>query len=156
MLVPIQSLFLPELENYAALIFLPHGVRVLTAWLYGWRSLLLLAPSALLTHSYLYGSYGFSIEYFFAALFGIFCATLSFWVLSKMGLEFRYSKSEVASWRQILIAGGVASLINVVGTSTFYGFDSMSSFAYFIGDLGGLLAMLVILMMWFRLRRYRA
>ena len=34
--VPIQSNFLPEITLYAALIFPVHGIRVLSAWLFGW------------------------------------------------------------------------------------------------------------------------
>ncbi len=46
---------------------------------------LLLCPSALMTHGYLFGTAGFSGSYFFAALFGIFCAMLSFWLFAKQG-----------------------------------------------------------------------
>jgi hypothetical protein len=51
--MPVQDAVLPAFGNYASLLFLPHGVRVIAAWMYGWRSLLFLAPGAVLTHSYL-------------------------------------------------------------------------------------------------------
>jgi hypothetical protein len=152
-LMPAQRLVLPDFANYASILFLPHGVRVLTAWLYGWRALLLLAPSALLTHAYLFGTAGFSGAYFFAALFGLFCATFSFWALAKLGMEFRQGHSRMTSWREILLAGSLASIINVAGTSYFYGFEARSASAYFIGDLGGLLVMMAILMLCFRALR---
>lgn len=153
-LMPVQTLVLPEFVHYASILFLPHGVRVLTAWLYGWRALFLLAPSALLTHAYLFGTTGFSGGYFFGALFGIFCATLSFWLFAKLGMDFHQEQANLISWREILMTGSFASIINVSGTSYFYGFEIQSASAYFIGDLGGLLACMVILMLGFRwLRR---
>lgn len=155
-LMPTQHLLLPEFANHASVLFLPHGVRVLTAWLFGWRALLLLAPSALLTHAYLFGTAGFSGGYFFAALFGLFCATFSFWALARLGFEFRQSQARLTSWREIFFAGGLASMINVAGTSYFYGFELRSASAYFIGDLGGLLVTMTILMLCFRVLRHRS
>lgn len=156
LLMPAQRLVLPDFANHASILFLPHGVRVLTAWLYGWRALLLLAPSALLTHAYLFGTEGFSTNYFFAALFGLFCATFTFWLFAKLGMNFRQGQARLASWREILLAGSFASIINVAGTSYFYGFEIQSASAYFVGDLGGLLAAMVVLMLCFRwLRRTR-
>ena len=38
LVVPIQSYFLPELTLFAALIFPVHGIRVISAWLFGWYS----------------------------------------------------------------------------------------------------------------------
>lgn len=36
---PLQSMFFPEFPSRASLLFLPHGIRVLTAWLLGWRAI---------------------------------------------------------------------------------------------------------------------
>lgn len=154
--MPAQRLMLPEFAHHASIMFLPHGVRVLTAWLFGWRALLLLSPSALFTHAYLFGTAGFSSGYFFAALFGIFCATTSFWLLAKLGMDFQHEQANLTSWREILLAGSSASIINVAGTSYFYGFEVQSASAYFVGDLGGLLVCMLILMLGFRwMRRAR-
>lgn len=153
--MPAQTLLLPEFSHYASILFLPHGVRVLTAWLYGWRALLLLAPSSLLTHAYLFGTAGFSSSYFFAALFGIFCATSSFWLFAKLGMDFHQEQKKLVSWREIFLTGSFASLINVAGSAYFYGFEVKSASVYFLGDLGGLLACLGILMLVFRWVRRR-
>jgi hypothetical protein len=153
LLMPVQRAVLPEFSHHASILFLPHGVRVLTAWLYGWRALLLLAPSSLLTHAYLYGTAGFSGGLFSAALLGIFCATFSFWFLAKIRMDYRFALARKISWREILLAGSLASVFNVVGSSYFYGFEIQSASAYFVGDLGGLLASMVILMLGFRWMR---
>ena len=41
-IVPIQSYFLPELTLFAALVFPVHGIRVISAWLFGWYSVIYL------------------------------------------------------------------------------------------------------------------
>ena len=45
LVVPIQSYFLPELTLFAALIFPVHGIRVISAWLFGWYSVIYLFVS---------------------------------------------------------------------------------------------------------------
>lgn len=47
-LLPVQEMFAPEMAAFASLLFLQHGVRVLSAWLLGWKSIVLIAPVALL------------------------------------------------------------------------------------------------------------
>ena len=36
-IIPVQQTYLPMITTFAALIFPLHGVRVLAAWLFGWR-----------------------------------------------------------------------------------------------------------------------
>jgi hypothetical protein len=38
-IIPVQQTYLPMITTFAALIFPLHGVRVLAAWLFGWRSI---------------------------------------------------------------------------------------------------------------------
>ncbi len=59
-LLPVQQMFAPEMAAFASLLFLPHGVRVLSAWLLGWKSIVLIAPVALFTHWLIFGAEGFS------------------------------------------------------------------------------------------------
>ncbi len=155
--MPAQNAVMPAFGNYASLVFLPHGVRVLAAWLYGWRSLLFLAPGAVLTHSYLYGTAGFSIDYMMAVFFGVFCAALSFWFFALLGMDFRLHKSNRVNWRDVMLAGGVASILNSVGTAIFFGNDLLTASARFFGDVTGMVASMFILMLGFRvLRRFGA
>ena len=121
--MPVQEAVLPAFGNYASLLFLPHGVRVIAAWIYGWRTLLFLAPGAVLTHSYLYGSAGFSLDYMVAVFIGVFCAAVSFWFFALLGMDFRLHKSDRVNWRDILHAGGGASVLNSMGTKIFFDND---------------------------------
>lgn len=153
--MPIQNSLFPAFGNYASLLFLPHGVRVVSAWLYGWRSIALLAPGAVFTHSYLYGSDGFSIDYMMAVFFGVFCAALSFWFFARMGMEFRIHKSARRNWRDVMLVGGAASVLNAGGTAVFFGNDLATMSARFLGDLTGMIVSTYILMLIFRFARRR-
>ena len=151
--MPVQDAVLPAFGNYASLLFLPHGVRVIAAWMYGWRSLLFLAPGAVLTHSYLYGSAGFSLDYMVAVFFGVFCAALSFWFFALLGMDFRLYKSDRVNWRDILLAGGAASVLNSLGTTIFFDNDLPTASARFVGDVTGMVVSIVLLMLIFRVLR---
>lgn len=155
LLMPVQQAIVPELDSFAALVFLPHGVRVIAAWLYGWRSLLFLAPGAIVTHAYLFGIDGFDLHHTLAMSFGLFCAAFSFWLLSLVGMDFRLHASRAVNWRDVMLAGTIAALLNMIGATYFFGLDPASTGAYFIGDVVGMFVALVILMLIFRLlRRY--
>jgi hypothetical protein len=75
---------------------------------------------------------------------GIICTTFSFWLLVKLGMGFRQGQARLASWREILLAGSFESIINVAGTSYFYGFQIQSASVYFFGHLSGLLAAMAV------------
>ena len=77
-LLPLQSAYTPQLTSYASLLFLPHGIRVLTAWLYGWKAIPLLAPAALLTHWMNLGADGFTLVGIVGVFSGIVCSALAF------------------------------------------------------------------------------
>lgn len=147
---PIQDVVFQGFGGFASLLFLPHGVRIIVAWLYGWRSILFLAPGALLTHFYLFGLQGLSMASLLGAFSGIFCAALSFWALAFFRLDFRLTRNRLTSWRDLLLAGSFASVLNVIGTAVFLGHDTVTAAAYFIGDIGGFLVLLVATLFVFR------
>lgn len=148
--MPVQDAVLPAFGNYASLLFLPHGVRVVAAWMYGWRSLLFLAPGAVLTHSYLYGSAGFSLDYMVAVFFGVFCAALSFWFFALLGMDFRLHKSNSVNWRDLILAGCAASVLNSLGTKLFFHNDIPTASARLLGDVTGMIVSIFMLMLIFR------
>ena len=43
---PLQSAILPDVTIFASLVYLPHGVRVLSTWAYGWKAIPALAVGA--------------------------------------------------------------------------------------------------------------
>jgi hypothetical protein len=45
---PLQSTFLADVSDKIGLLFLPHGVRIIAIYYYGWRAILLLLPASYL------------------------------------------------------------------------------------------------------------
>ena len=56
---PVQDWAL-GVEIFGSLLFFPHAVRVLTAWLYGWKSIFFLMPGVILGHYMILGLPGFT------------------------------------------------------------------------------------------------
>jgi hypothetical protein len=152
-LLPFQADLFTNLTNFASLLFLPHGVRVLSAWMYGWRSIPLIAPAALVTHWLIFGNAGFSILGVVGAMSGVISAALCFWWLSRFGMDFRISAEKNANWRDVMLAGSLASIVNTVGMGVAMGNPAKTMAAYFIGDITGLFGSMVLLMFSFKIAR---
>jgi hypothetical protein len=141
----------------ASLLFFPHGVRVLTAWLLGWRSLPFLLPVTYATNYVNLGADGFQIEHILAASFGVTCAIFSFSFLGKIGLDFRLGGVGGGNWKNIALVGSFASVLNSAGKTFFYESPPCIAAAFLLGDIAGMLAIMLLLMLafrWYRLRSH--
>ncbi|WP_155947196.1 hypothetical protein [Pseudorhodobacter ferrugineus] len=152
-LLPLQAAYTPDLEKYASLLFLPHGVRVLSAWLLGWRSIPLIAPAALYTHFLNFGADGFTVLGSAGAMSSVVGATLCFWLLAKFGMDFRISTGRNVHWRDVMLAGFFASIVNTVGMGYVYHHSYKTMTSYLIGDVSGLFACMFVLMLVFKMLR---
>lgn len=152
LLMSIDERLSPVWANFTSLVFLPHGVRVLAAWLYGWRSVLYLAPGVIVGHYYLYGTH-LDAGLVGGWIAGLACAPLAFTLLRVAGLDLRPSRRRRRThWRDILLVGGVASVFNSGFSGLAYGNDLATMSARFVGDIMGTLVCLLLLMAAFRLR----
>ena len=155
-LLPFTEVSIGAEPTFAAsLLFFPHGVRVLSAWAFGWRSLPFLLPVTYLSNYLNFGADGFQIENILAASFGVTCAILSFWFLALIGLDFRLGRARDENWKNIALVGCFASMLNSAGKSYFYGNPPFIGASLFFGDVAGMLATMLILMLafrWYRLR----
>lgn len=149
----VEVRFGPAATSAASLLFLPHGIRVLSAWLLGWRSIPLLIPATYLTHYYHYGSAAFTPTNIVAASFGVTCAVFSFWLLSRVGLDFRLGVEKKANWTDVALAGCFASVLNSIGQNYFYDTPFLMTVTFFVGDIAGMFATMLALMMVFRWHR---
>jgi len=159
--VPIQSYFLPEITTFAALVYLPHGVRVLAPWLLGWAAIPALMMGALLSHvvlnpDELKSTLGITVVLSIitsecSGLIGIWCVAL--W----RGIK-RTSDFGKLGWRGLLVAAFVASVFNSVGLALVYSGRLPDNVAltlgvYAIGDVVGFMCCLICLMLVFRALR---
>jgi hypothetical protein len=152
-LLPFQAEYTPKISSYTSLLFLPHGVRVLSAWLLGWKAIPLIFPAAFFSHWLNFGMDGFTVIGVIGMFSGVVCAVVTFWGLAHFGIDFRLTASRRANWRDIMIAGCIASVINTVGMGLAFDHDPATSAGYFIGDVSGMLASMLILMLIFKALR---
>lgn len=138
----------------ASLIFLPHGIRIIAAWLYGWRAVLYIVPPAYFIHILQFpDKHSLTVGDLLGPVFGVLCASLCFFALARIGYVFRYGRNSQTNWKDLVLVGALASMINSAGTNLAYGNSLDISAAYFIGDIFGMITVMFITMMCFRVHR---
>lgn len=137
-LMPIQLAVFPAYESFASLFYLPHTVRVLTAWWFGWLSVPLLLPGVMIEVFHLYGAGAGAIDYF-VALFTVIGPALSFWALAKLGFDVRARRKRQTRWPDLVAVGAFSSLVGIIGPGLIYQNSLSSLAAWFLGDITGLL-----------------
>ena len=139
----------------ASLLFLPHGVRVIAAWLYGWKAVLYLAPASYAAHFFRFQFQFDTLGEFLMPIFGIVCVSAVFAITARAGVDLRLRAGHVARWHIVLLVGAVASLVNAVGTNLIVGNPVSTMLYYLVGDILGMIALFLILMLAFRgMRRF--
>lgn len=162
---PIQSLYLSDITIFASLVYLPHGVRVLATWLWGWKAFfplyaggalseIIFTPAAVQDHIAQSVLYSIGV--------GAGSALLAFELVRILGRNIYAGNCRAMNWKWLLVIGAIASVINSVGQSIVYSGlivpeDAASVFlTYAAGDLIGLFVSMLALMMifrWIRLAR---
>lgn len=96
--------------------FLPHGVKVISAWLLRWRSILALLPAALLHGAYLRSTFGLTaMEALAFSLITATSAFLAFETFRATRLDLYAGSDMTVHWRRLLLVGGLASVYNSFG-----------------------------------------
>ena len=152
-ILPVQHALHLQFDAVAMLVFLPHGVRVLTAWLYGARAILFLPPATFVTYFYLFGADGLSLPRILGPVAGILCAPLAFHIFARAGFDFHFGGPRLVGWREIILVGAVASVLNSFGAAIFRGTNLHGTLAYLLGDTFGLVVCMALLMLGFRVAR---
>lgn len=157
---PIQSIFLPEITAYASLVFLPHGVRILSTMYFGWKAVLPLTVGAwasglIFTPDRV--SYLPDVLALASLLVGAACAFISFEVFKVFGKNYYFtSRSQATHWKQLIFVGLLASGLNSLGQVVVHSdYIDPSAFirvtaTYAVGDTIGLIVMVLLLMLFFR------
>ena len=149
--------------TFASFLFLPHAVRVLSAWLLGPKSLIAMIPVAiavsLISDTVPHTGYEF-LAHIIMPTFAACSAVMAFEFMRFCKIDAYPKDTGVISWRTVLFGGVFASIINSLGSSWLYfGFfepsASMEIIARFIlGDtLGLLFGMLIIMVIVRQLRQ---
>ncbi|MEP3631923.1 MAG: hypothetical protein ABJQ23_04650 [Shimia thalassica] len=152
---PAQTYLLGTTSFFASLIYLPHGVRILSTWLFGWRAILPLFVAEYTSQVFFLPEDALATirpDLIVSSLIGAVSGFLAFTVLHFAGGNFSFGKSSKASWTLLLVAGGIASAFNSIGQSILYS-DSIAAadlalvlVIYALGDLLGLFICMLLMM----------
>lgn len=154
--MPIQNIFFSDFYSSASLLFLPHGVRVLSAWLLGWRSVIALLPGVILTYVYLGGANVFLPSRMIGIAISVLAAPLVFELIARLWRDLRPADGIEPCWPCVMVAGIIAAVLVGTLTNLAFGSPPLDYFAFFIGDVAGLFCLMLILMLIFRYLRISA
>ena len=162
-IVPTQQIYLPAITTFAALIFPLHGVRVLSAWLFGKWSIVYLFIANCIMHLVLTPEI-FTIKSFYASILVSSVTWFAFEAFRLCGANFYRKANSIATstWRNLFIIAFASSILNSLGHNIIYANDILPAnslptmFAFMIGDTLGTFVCFVVLMLIFRsLRIFR-
>ena len=145
LIVPAQQAYLPMITTFAALIFPLHGVRVLTAWLFGGWSILYLFIANCVMHFVLTPDAEFTLKSFYAWCLVSSVAWFSFEIVRMTGINL-YRHANIIStntWRQLMLIAFISSIINSLGHNIIFAGDILpenslpTMLAFMIGDTLG-------------------
>jgi hypothetical protein len=150
---PIQHQFVSSSVMAGSLLFIPHGIRVLSVWLCGARALLPLIAAEFLGGIFLWQpDVGLDVL-FGSSMVGGLGVYLTFEVFRLAGIEMRPDgkDSALTNWRSLILLASIASVFNSIGKQIFFGSlapltDEIISIAMFwVGDTLGTFACLLLL-----------
>ena len=158
-ILPFEIAAAGHMGSLASVLFLPHAVRVLSVWLIGPKAFFALFPASLFI-SFLFLRHEYdTFTLFLITLWGASSAVISFEFLRFMNLNVYPKNTASINWRLLVFAGCLASFINSLG-GTFLKSEGLAPYEilelltrYLIGDIGGLLFCLVVLMLALRYDR---
>ena len=127
-----------------SLLFLPHGVRVLSAWLHGWRSVAYLLPGALLCNQHFAGERAWDPVIVAGTMISLVSAPLAIGLLRRLVPADALGVG-TARVGGVLLVGAVASVLNMSGLWAVYGLAPLDAVITLLGDMAGLFAALLIM-----------
>lgn len=155
----LQSMFIPETSVFAALLFLPHGVRVISTWLLREKAIIPLITAHLVTYRLFYWHAEPVYLNFILVLTGSLCAFIAVMFFDFGKIDLSIQNIAISHWRSLVLLGFVASVFNAIGNSVALKatIDAetqlLTLIHYLIGDTLGVLALLLILLGCLRIGR---
>ena len=155
-ILPMEISLTSENAIFASFLFLPHAIRVLSAWLLGPKSLIAMIPAGVAV-SLISGTsppqgYELLLEVILAT-FAASSAVMAFEFMRLCKVDAYPKDDGVVSWRTVMFGGVLASIINSLGSTWLKSgyFDAaliLEVIARFVlGDVMGLLVGMLIIML---------
>ncbi len=149
-LMPLQNVFFPEYPSRASLLFLPHGVRVLSAWLLGWRAIFALLPGVFIVFAYLGGTDVFMPSRLMAIAIAVLTVPAVFYLLKAIGWDLFPRSDRKPCWICVMGVGIITSFLVSGLTNLAFGSATVEYIAFLIGDISGLFFLMLGLYFAFR------
>ncbi len=149
-LMPLQNMFFPEFPSHASLLFLPHGVRVLAAWLLGWRAIFALLPGVFIVFALIGGWDVFLPSRLLAMGIAVTTVPAVFYVLKWLGWDLFPNPNRTPCWSCVMGVGVITSILGSLLTNLAFGSAPEEYIAFLIGDISGLFFLMLGLYFAFR------
>jgi len=150
--MPIETMMVERNVALVSLLYLPHAVRVLGAWMVGPKSILALVPASICGYFFMRPDTGaFTPADFIIPMIGALCAPVALELMRFVRIDVYPKSTGVISWRTLVFAGFLSSIINSFFSTLFLDgqfpiedtFDVLTRFV--IGDVMGLVIILSLL-----------
>jgi hypothetical protein len=120
LILPMEISLTSENAIFASFLFLPHAIRVLSAWLLGPKSLIAMIPAGVAV-SLISGTsppqgYELLLEVILAT-FAASSAVMAFEFMRLCKVDAYPKDDGVVSWRTVMFGGVLASIINSLGST---------------------------------------
>ena len=120
LILPMEISLTSENAIFASFLFLPHAIRVLSAWLLGPKSLIAIIPAGVAV-SLISGTsppqgYELLLEVILAT-FAASSAVMAFEFMRLCKIDAYPKDDGVVSWRTVMFGGVLASIINSLGST---------------------------------------
>ena len=160
LIFPLEAQALGQTAALVSMIYLPHSVRVLAAWMIGPKSIFALLPASFVTYLALYDGTGTpGLSDFAAPVIGALCAPVTLELMRIVKINVYPQEVGIISWRTLVFAGFLSSILNsFFQTLALEGkfpieatFDILTRFVF--GDVAGLVVVLFLLVVMMKLVR---
>ena len=152
-IMPIEAMMIKHNVALVSLLYLPHAVRVLGAWMVGPKSTLALIPASICGYFITMRpeTGAFATADFIIPMIGALCAPVAFELMRFVRIDVYPKSTGLISWRTLVFAGFLSSIINSFFSTLFLEgrfpiedtFDVLTRFI--IGDVMGLVIVLLLL-----------
>ena len=156
---PLQQLLFSNVPSYIGLMFLPHGVRILTLYFYGWRGILYLLPTCWLTAMLSQEQTGVVL---ISSIVSLLCCYLGVQFVRILFSDTVSVSFAIRDWKLMFWGGVVGSVFNGLGLTllnqTYKSTVDNSALllevmGFVVGDVLGLIFCLVSIVYLFRMIR---
>ena len=112
-IMPIETMMVKRNVAFVSLLYLPHAVRVLGAWMVGPKSILALIPASISGYFVTRLDTGSLTQAdFIIPMVGALCAPIAFELMRFVRIDVYPKSTGVISWRTLVFAGLFSSIIN--------------------------------------------